>query len=187
MGRILGAAAIVSLMAGTAGAADNFTSQYTDLDFEQCTRIIADEIGATFACPGYRGIPVMVGEGDLRMFVSFGLTSTTEKAAEETLPPFNHLGAKIEWRLKEGEEGYEPVATILRWYTQREEGEGEGQVLVVTQIKMGATCHIAYIDATANANANDLAREAADTLAGDFDCQNTMPQVRGRFEAFDLE
>ena len=35
MGRILGAAAIVSLMAGTAGAADNFTYQYTDLYFEQ--------------------------------------------------------------------------------------------------------------------------------------------------------
>lgn len=184
---ILGCATIVTLLAGPAGAADAYRSEYTDLDFEQCTRIIADDMGATFACPGYKGIPVMVGEGDLRMFVSFGLTSTTEKAAEETLPPFNHLGAKIEWRLKQGEEGYEPAATILRWFTQREEGEGEGQVLVVTQIKTGATCHIAYIDAVANSNANEMAREAADSLAGDFDCENTMPQVRGEFAAFELE
>lgn len=178
---------LLALGPAGASAADSFRSEYTDIDFEQCTEIVADDMGATSACPGYKGIPVMIGEGDLRMFVSFGLRSTTEKAANETLPPFNYLGKKIEWRLKQVGSDLEPVATIIRWFTQREEGEDEGQVLVVTQLKMGAVCHIAYIDALANKDANELARQAADTLAGDFDCEATMPQVRGAFKAFDLE
>ena len=69
-----------------------------------------------------------------------------------------------------------PVATILRWYTAAPDGAGdktEGQVLVVTQLRPGATCHIAYIDALANKNANEMARHIADQQAGSFDC-NTI-------------
>ncbi|UXN74462.1 hypothetical protein N8D56_04770 [Devosia sp. A8/3-2] len=40
-------------------------------------------------------------------------------------------------------------------------------MLVVTQLAEGQTCHIAYIDALANDNANELARQAADK-AGKF-------------------
>ena len=187
MRRLVAGLLAAALAAVPTMGAERFRSEYTDVDFEQCTLITSDEMGGTFACPGYKGIPVMIGEGDLRMFVSFGLASTTERAATETLPPFNHLGKKIEWRLMQTDGGFEPVATILRWFTQREEGQAEGQVLVVTQIKMGATCHIAYIDALANSNANELAREAADTLAGEFDCEARMPRVTKTFEAFDLE
>jgi hypothetical protein len=182
--------ALAAILAGGMGGADaqEVQSAYTDVDFDQCTLITADDMGGTYACPGYKGIPVMIGEGDLRMFVSFGLASTTEPAAQQTLPPFNHLGPKIEWRLRPNDEGtLVPFATILRWFTAREEGEGEGQVLVVTQIKMGATCHIAYVDALANKDANEKARQAADELAGDFPCGDRMPQVIGAFTAFELE
>ena len=99
--------------------------------------------------------------------------------------PFNRIGSKIEWLSPAGDPDH-PVATILRWYLQRGEGPGESQILVVTQLEPGAVCQIAWVDATANKNANDLARAAAAELAGDFDCGG-MPRIYGTFAAFELE
>jgi hypothetical protein len=186
MRHLAGLIALGMLLPG-AGFAAELKSEYTDMDIGQCTMLESDEMGAVWACPGLRGYPLMVAEGDLRMFVSFGLNPGAEKAAEETLPPFNRLGAKLEWLSDAADSTVPPVATILRWYTQREQGEAEGQVLVVTQLKPGAVCHIAYIDARANRDANELARQAAGELAGDFDCEATMPQIYGDFAAFELE
>ena len=177
------AAAGLAAFAGTASA-QTVISTYTDVDLDTCTVVSADDFGATWACPGYKGIPVMIGEGDLRFFVSYGLTSTTERAAEQTLPPFNHLGSRIEWRI--GNVGGEitPFATILRFFVARPDGEeGEGQVLVVTRLGPGATCHVAYVDAQANSNANELARKAADETAQGFDCANE-PEIIGEFSAW---
>ena len=159
-------------------------STYTDLNLDDCSIVTSDDMGSTWTCSGYRGIPVMVGEGDLRFFISYGLKMTEERAAEQTLPPFNHPGEKVEWRLgmKDGE--LKPIATILRYFTQREEGEDEAQILVVTRLGLGATCHVAYIDATANDDANELAQRAADEIAPDFDCADE-PEIVGDFEVWD--
>lgn len=182
-------AAILLLSMGGTGAQAQFNqSEYTDVDLDACTVIQSDDFGSTWACNGYKGIPVMIAEGDLRFFVSYGLTSTEEKAATQTLPPFNHLGPKIEWRLSNVGGGYKPFATVLRFFVQRTDDSGaeiaEGQVLVVTRIEPGATCQTAWIDALANPNANELAREAADKAA-DFDCEND-PEIVGKFEAWAL-
>lgn len=168
---------------GGSASAQQIESSYTDLDLDQCTVVSSDDFGSTWACSGLKGLPVMVSEGDLRMFVSYGLTSTTEKAAQQTLPPFNHLGAKIEWRVSNAEGQWKPFATILRFFTARESGEGEGQVLVVTKVKPGETCHVAYIDALANPEANELARKTADEMAMDFDCTDE-PKIVGEFESW---
>lgn len=173
-------------LAAVSGAAmaQTVISTYTDVDLDACTVVSADDFGATWACPGYKGIPVMIGEGDLRFFVSYGLTSTTERAAEQTLPPFNHLGPRIEWRISNVAGQITPFATILRFFVARPDGEeGEGQVLVVTKLGPGATCHVAYIDALANPDANVLARKAADDTAQDFDCANE-PDIIGEFAAW---
>lgn len=167
-------------------AAQQIVSSYTDLDLNvHCTVIQSDDFGSTWACPGLKGIPVMVAEGDLRMFVSYGLTSTTEKAAEQTLPPFNRLGDTIEWRVSNAEGHFKPFATILRFFVQRESGEAENEVLVVTKVAPGATCHVAYVDAKANTNANTLAREVADASAPDFDCETDEVLYPGTFEAWE--
>jgi hypothetical protein len=178
-------AALAILLATVTASAQQIESNYTDVDLDECTVVSSDDFGSTWACSGYKGIPVMIAEGDLRFFVSYGLKSTEEKAAEQTLPPFNHLGEKIEWRLSNADGGWKPFATILRYFVQREEGGAEdGQILVVTKIEPGATCHIAYIDALANKDANELAREAADENAADFDCADE-PEIVGNFEAWD--
>ena len=81
----------VVLYAGGGNAAE-LRSEYTDLDFAQCTTVEADDTGAMSACPGLRGYPVVIGEGDLRMFVSFGI----DAGSRPELPqPGHKSGATI--------------------------------------------------------------------------------------------
>jgi hypothetical protein len=177
---MLGAA----VLASPAGAAE-LVSAYTDVDIEQCEMLSSDEVGASWACEGLDGYPVVISEGDLRMTVSYGETAMDEVAMSQGFAPFNRLGAKMEWlSLKSDPDN--PVATILRWYLQKGEGPDESQILVVTQLGEGQVCQIAWIDATANPNANEMARGAAEDLAGDFDCGG-MPKIYGEFEAFEIE
>lgn len=182
---VAGLAALMLLPGATLAqvSGGHMDSQYTDIDFDQCTTIEADDMGSISACPGYKGYPVVIGEGDLRMFVSFGIKPTEERAAEQTLGPFNHLGKKIEWRIESDDDNFQPRATIIRWFTAGDNGQDKGQVLVVTQIKFGAICQIALIDALANKNANELARKIANEKAGSFDCSKE-PDIIQPFNAF---
>jgi hypothetical protein len=177
------AAAVFAAFCLAAPAYADFESAYTDINLDECLLLRADDFGASWACPGYKGFPLLVAEGDLRFFVSYGFGAKDEPAAEETLPPFNVLGPRIEWRLSNLTGRWRPIATILRYKTQREGGETEGEVLVVTQILEGATCHIAYVDALANPDANALARQAADEMAGGVDCEGE-PEIVGEFAAW---
>lgn len=161
----------------------SFESAYTDIDFDQCTTLEADDMGATSVCPGYKGWPVVIGEGDLRMFVSFGVKAIDERAMQQTMPPFNHLGKKMEWRIETDGDFVQPRATIVRWFTAGEDGNDKGQILVVTQLKTDATCQIAYVDALAVKDANELARKIADEKAGSFDCAND-PEIVQPFTAY---
>ncbi|WP_208987360.1 hypothetical protein [Roseibium marinum] len=161
-------------------AATGIASDYTKIRLEACTQISAADaeegtFGGAWQCAGYKGQPVYVAEGDLRMFVSFGPTAADEPAAGQTLPNFNTVNETLEWRLRDGV----PFATILRWFPSVDESGKTGSVLIVTQLRPGGgTCQIARIDAQANKDANVLARQAADTMAGSFDCSNP-PAVMG--------
>jgi hypothetical protein len=171
---------------GTA-AAQLYNSSYTPLAFEECSVITTDDFGTTWACPGLKGLPVMVRESQHRFAVSYGLTSTTEKAAEQGLPPENQPAGEIEWRVSNAEGSYKPFAAILKFFV-KPEGETTaetkpGEVLVVTKIAPGATCHVAYVDALANPDAEKLAQQAADEKAKDFDCTDE-PEIVGKFEAW---
>ena len=188
--------AVLLLVASAGGAAAQNQSAYTDVDLSQCLIMHSDDFGSSWACPGYRGYPVRIAEGDLRFFVSYGFGAEEQPAAGQTLPPFNTLGPKIEWRLKNVGGDWRPFATILRYHVEAIEdpeaieGGLGGDVLVVTQLgdEPGTQCHIAWVDASANADANELAREAADTLAGDFRCGDSMPRIMGEeFAAFGIE
>ena len=176
---ILATLLAIATLATPAQAA--FNSAYTDLDLDECLVLDADDFGASWACPGYKGYPLMVSEGDLRFSLAYGFNPSDNW---QTLPPFNRLGEKLEWRLSNDLGRWMPIATIVRYHTaDPETGEDKGQVLVVTQLVEGNSCHIAYIDAVANANANELARQAADA-SGAFDCANDEVEIIGKFEAY---
>jgi hypothetical protein len=161
-------------------SAAGITSAYTKIDLEVCQLLEAPTeaegtFGGSWLCGGYQGRQVYVAEGDLRMFVSFGADAASEPAASQTLPQFNTINQTLEWRLRGGV----PFATILRWFPAGDDGTTTGSVLIVTQLLPGGgTCQIARIDARVNKNANVLARQAADSLAGTFNC-NAPPAVWG--------
>ncbi len=174
----------LTLCASPAFAQSGMTSAYTDLDIDQCLVLEADDFGASWACPGYKGFPVKVQEGDLRFSIGYGFNPDDNAGGGQTLPPFNNLGSKLEWRLSNAKGYFFPIATIVRYTTADPvTGEDKGQVLAVTQIAEGNSCHIAYVDALANPNANELARAAADK-AGDFNCATDEPEVIGKFTAY---
>jgi hypothetical protein len=160
-------AAIVAVpLLSSGAAAEEISSAYTKLKGESCrdaTPLDAGGYGSVFTCKGYDGIDVRVAEGDLRMFVSYGPGAAKQTAATETLPQFNTIGDTLEWRLANGK----PFATILRF--RWDSDNGQGSTLVVTKLGKTDACHVAYVTATGNPNANDLARKVADTLARGFD------------------
>ncbi len=182
---LLTLSSVMTLLVSGSGAAHAATmSTYTDINLDECLVLDADDFGASWACPGYKGYPLMVQEGDLRFSLQYGFNVDKNDAGFQTLPPFNELGTKLEWRLSNALGRWMPIATIVRYHTaDPETGVNKGQVLVVTQIKDGNTCHIAYVDALANADANELARQAADK-AGDFNCLTDEVEVIGDFTAY---
>lgn len=100
----------------------------------------------------------------------------------QTIPPFNNLGPKLEWRAP-NRAGADPFATIVRYTYQQATDDGSfsnGQVLVVSRFRDGDSCHVAYVDALANANANEMARQVADKYAAGGSCPDGAVPVLGR-------
>jgi hypothetical protein len=113
----------------------------------------------------------------------YGRNAAEEPAAKQTLASFNSEGKTIEWRLSRGAGGaLKPFAAIMRWNTTVSADSGEpvrGEVLVVTRLAPGAVCHIGYVDARANSDANLLARRIADEHAAGFHCGSDKPVILG--------
>lgn len=135
-------------------------------------------------CPGKSGLVVRIAEDDLRETVSVGRSgaaAASEPAAQTWFGPFNSTSNTVEWRAKDGK----PFAIIQRWHiADNGDRDKSGRpiakpMLAVTRLPPGEVCHVAYVDAQANANANDLARKAADELARDFKCGKDEVKVIG--------
>ena len=135
-------------------------------------------------CAGEAGLIVVVSEDDLRETVSVGrsrVLADKEPAAQSWFGPFNSSNTTVEWRLANGK----PFAIIQRWLiADNAEVDKDGQptdkgLLVVTRLPPGAVCHVAYVDVRANPNPNDLARQAADEFARDFNCGKDAVKVVG--------
>lgn len=176
-------AATLALSLANPVCAQPWRSVYTETDLALCTMIDAYELGATWACPGYKGFPLLVAEGDLRFVVSYGFGAEDEKAARQTFPQFNHLGPRMEWLIAEDPEfGEVPVGTIQRYFLAAPDyDDPDFQVLVVTRIEKGNTCQVAHIDARANVEANQMARDAAAALIPGFKCKSTDPVIVGEW------
>jgi len=167
------------LAAGPAAGAAKLTSVYTSLDLKAC-RIVkrfTEGGGAAWVCEGFAGIPVRVAEGDLRTFVSFGPKAEEQRAARQTLQPFNTVHTALEWRIEERDGQQRPIATILRYFWESDSKKGE--TLVVTRLGQNDACHMAYVRADGNPQANEMARAAADARADGFDCAKDEPERIG--------
>lgn len=179
--RVLPIAALLLVPAAAHGA----ESAYTTVVFEKdCKQTDTDELGGSAICKGYKDFPVHFSEGDLRQSVFYGhIGSWYEDGAFESFGRFNHAGDRIEWRL----EGGSPYATIRRWFVstgENDEGEPlpEAQVLVISKVGqkgVGDACVVGYVEATANPDANDIARKVADETAKGFECRKAEPAWHG--------
>ena len=149
-------------------AAGEFDSAYTKIELDKCQVIAEDRESGSIAwrCVGYQGTDLYVAEGDIRFFVSAGSQADQRMAASQTLPAFNRIHDVLEWRLDNGQ----PFATILRYFIAVNDAGDEEQLLVVSKLGTDNSCHMAYVNASRNQNANILARDAADTLAREFIC-----------------
>ena len=161
----------------TAYSEDN-KSEYTSVDVKACKFIDKAKPGdgewAKWKCSGYNGYDVNVVEADLRYYISFGANDQ----AQRTLSPFNTIGKNLEWRLKKSGNQWEPIATILRHFT---DSQGKkGQVLVIAKFDKGVSCHMAYVDALANKEANKMAQYIADKFSSKFTCGHDEPLVMGK-------
>ena len=138
----------------------------------------------TRLCPGKAGLVVRIAEDDLRETVSVGrnrAAAAKEPAAGVWFGPFNSTEHTVEWRAVNGK----PFAIIQRWHIADNADEDKSgrpiakPMLAVTRLPPGQVCHVAYIDAQANPNPNELARKAADELARDFKCGKDEVKVIG--------
>ena len=161
----------------------------TILDFKKCHHTGGRDIEdyGVYRCAGYAGIEVRLSAGDQRMQVSFGRRAADEPAASQTFPAFNSVSeGAVEWRLDLQAHGRpRPFATIMRWNVKQDESQGpsNGSVLVVTRLDEGHVCHVGYVDARANPDANELARRIADENARRFQCGKDKPIVLGKTSA----
>ena len=151
-------------------AALAYTSVYTPLDLDRCRMLSHDaESGAmTWRCTGHRGIALYAGYDDDR----YDLDAGVDNGQWEALGGFNHLGPRVEWRLRNGR----PIAIIYR-YVQSGADQPPGTRLAVKSIGRPGRpgCLISMIDG-AWPNANELARQRADTRAEAFRCGVDEPE-----------
>lgn len=182
-GHIIWLAALCAIGAASPARAEEASSAYTKVDVRKDCKHEpgrAEEDYGGWLCKGYAAAPMWLGAGDQRMFVSFGRRAKDEPAASETLAPFNDFyEGVVEWRLAAGM----PFAAIMRWnyktQADRENRKATGRALVVTRLPPGPVCHVGYVDARANANANALARQIADGHARGFVCGKDKPVILG--------
>ena len=181
MSKTICAALFALCIAASPAASQSIEYVYTKFDSKKCKHTPGTEIEdyGAWLCPGYKNIPVRLGAGDQRMYVTFGARTKDNIADEETLPGFNDVySGTVEWRIEKRADGKtRPFATILRWnYVTAEDQERAtgpitptGRMLVVTRLGPGGTCHVGYVDARRK-DANERARKLADERARTFKC-----------------
>jgi hypothetical protein len=167
--------------------AQTFGSSYTSTAPKDCRVTSAGtevDDSTIRTCPGKAGLVVVISEDDLRETVSVGhnrAAAAKEPAAGTWFGPFNSTEHTVEWRTMNGR----PFAIIQRWHiVDNADEDNKGRpiakpMLAVTRLPPGQVCHVAYIDAQANPNPNELARKAADELARDFKCGKDEVKVIG--------
>lgn len=153
---------------------NGFTSDYTTFVKEDCTVLTQrreEGLSATYRCVGFKNIPVLVQESDLRMDLDAG----AENERFETTGPYNSIMDTIEWRMQDGP----PFAVIFRYKVHSEVGP-QRTTLAVEKIGTAAVpgCRVGHVSGSAT-GANAQARQLADGVAREFVCGKDKPQIIG--------
>jgi hypothetical protein len=195
-GRVRGAVVALSLLSAPA-LSQTIEHAYTKFDSKTCKHTKGKDVedDGSWLCEGYAGLRVQLSAVDQRMTVTFGQTRNTDLVQSQTLPSFNDVyEGTVEWRFEKSASGKpRPFATILRWNVMTPEDRDKatatkatGRVLVVTRLGRGGSCHIGYVDARANPDANELARKLAEERARTFKCGKDKRIVAGKTGAVDM-
>jgi hypothetical protein len=151
-------------VANNQAAAPAMDSAYTPLNLDACEMLEAIPEGesARCRCPGFAGVPLFVNAGDGRFDVDAGVDNDNH----ETLPNFNDIGDRVEWR----HEGGRPFAIIYRLRNADPERPAASTLIVGTIGRAGAPgCEVARVDGSLP-DANARARAIADTQARTHRC-----------------
>lgn len=184
--RFLCAALLVVLLSPPDAAhAVEFDSAYTRFQLEDdCTALPYLDDLSIFECEGYQGRKFYVQPHEHSESMGYGPSIDQPELIGNIPVNFSVVNDVLEWRLKaDGNGGWIPIATIMRYKGSEPDRNGQmrpKEVLVVTKLGSAGepSCHVAHINASAIGGANILAREAADTLALGFNC-NEAPQRLG--------
>lgn len=149
-------------------------STYSTLDLDKC-KLVDEETeegtSAEWQCGGFGDTPLIIEEGDGRFDVDAG----TKNEAFETIGAFNSLGDNVEWRLNNGV----PFAIIFRYQDATEEAKGRTVLAVEKVGSAGAPgCRVAQVAGDVP-DANQVARDLADSNAADFACGTSELAVVG--------
>lgn len=151
---------------GSSGA----TSVYSDLDLADCEVIRThEELGSSdYRCPGIRGIPVFVSEGDLRVDIDVGVPNDRWSSPSA----FNSPGNTLEWRMVDDD----PAAVIVRYQVEGGPGAADRSDLAVIRVGREGDpgCLVAWVPADAEPSQNEAARSIADARAASFDCSESV-------------
>lgn len=158
----------------------------TTLTDDDCVVIASGEDGELQSCSGFSGYGILKTVSEERMSVFFGYVGNWyAEGAYESFEAINHIADVVEWRVRDGV----PRATIVRWtidHGKTESGETDpeivGEVLVVSKVAQpgeGEGCVIGYVDALENENADEIAREVADTMLDAVRCRLDEPEYHG--------
>ncbi|MGB7335538.1 MAG: hypothetical protein WBD01_07095 [Salaquimonas sp.] len=195
---ILAGLAIVTILA-LIDFAETAESAYSKIDFEKgCAWASSPseeeaQMGGKAVCEGYLDYQIYFSEDDLRHFTAYGPVDDPAQFPNG-FTEWNSVHDVVEWRL----ENAKPIAVIQRWFldnvdpdTGSADADRRGQVLVISTVTqkdapngMKVSCPLGYVDARANKNANELAREIADNLGTVFKCGEDRPKfygIRGPF------
>jgi hypothetical protein len=180
--------ATLAFVAASAYAAD---SSYSSIAEKLCRKfdvlkIDGTEYAVSRVCAGRGGYKIFVDEEDLRETLTVGTTmrqAGKEPAAQDRFGVFNRFEDRIEWRNGTDEK---PYALIAGWsFADNDHPDATGRpgsvrFVVVMRLPPGPVCKVAYIDRAANDDAEELARQAADSIARNFRCGTDTARLIGK-------
>jgi hypothetical protein len=170
----------LAILVGGGAAAQSPESVVTELVKGRCRFVSIDKETneeQVKRCPGIGGVDAVTRASHTNVFLGFQWAKSREP--QEVVYGWS-LGEKVEWRGVRDRKGLRPYAAIVRVIVKDPETlVAGGQVLAVVRLQSGKACVAALADASANANANELARAAADSIARNFDCAKGRPSVVG--------